>query len=137
MTLNKFEVVSKRILVKVVRGIFSIVRFLSDSATATDQISKEVGKPFNDSATATDVFSRIVAYLRSFADTATASDTVAKEAGKGITDVATATDLAIKSAGKGLSDSATGADAGTLLNQDYVNDPFYFADDYVGTKRTF
>lgn len=38
---------------------------------------------------------------------------------------------------RALSDSATSTDAGTVLSQNYVNDPFYFADDYVGTKRTF
>jgi hypothetical protein len=35
------------------------------------------------------------------------------------------------------SDTISSADAGFLLNQDYVDNPFYFADDYVGTKRTF
>jgi hypothetical protein len=137
--LNKITVLSKRVIASVVRGLFinkffrlfadnasasdqlskAVGKGLADSATASDNLSKEVGRAVTDSATATDFFSRIVAYARLFNDSAAA------------------TDLVTKSAGKGLSDSATGTDAGTVLNQDYVNSFFYFADDYVGTKRTF
>lgn len=135
--MNRAVAVSKRVIAVAVRGVFSVVRYFTDTASATDSISKGVSKPFADSATASDVFSRIVAFVRSFADTATATDAIAKDAGKGLADTYGATDTVSKEAGKGLADTATMSDSGTVLSQDYVDDPFYFADDYVGTKRTF
>jgi hypothetical protein len=138
MTLNRFEIVSKRIVAKVVRGIFSLVRFLSDTATATDHVAKDVGKGINDTATASDVFTRVVEYNRSFDDAASAGDAVAKDISKALSDSATASDNFTRVVGynRSFADTATQSDSGVVLNQDYVSG-FYFADDYVGIKRTF
>jgi hypothetical protein len=43
----------------------------------------------------------------------------------------------VKSFGKGNSDSASVTDSGSLYGQDYVDNPFYFAEDYVGYSTTF
>jgi hypothetical protein len=138
MILNRFEVVSKRIVAKVVRGIFSVVRFLTDAVTASDAVSKSVDKGINDTAGASDVFNRTVQYNRDFNDAAAAGDAVAKSVSKVIGDTATASDVFNRAVtySRLFADAATQSDSGVVLNQDYVNG-FYFADDYVGTKRTF
>jgi hypothetical protein len=56
---------------------------------------------------------------------------------KVLTDSFASAESEVKSFGKSSSDSASSSDSGTLLNQGYVDNPYYFADDYVGAKRTF
>ena len=128
---------SKRAIAAVVKGMFNLLLYLADTVTASDTAAKNLGKGVSDSAAASDILSRVVVFVRSFSDAATITDAASKVAGKAVTDSAAASDAMLKESGKGLSDSATSSDAGTLLNQDYVSDPFYFADDYVGAKRTF
>jgi hypothetical protein len=55
---------------------------------------------------------------------------------KGLAESPTATDSAAIAAGKALIDSTSASDAGILISQDYC-DITYFAEDYVGTSRTF
>lgn len=43
----------------------------------------------------------------------------------------------VKSFSTGNSDSASVTDSGSLYRQDYVDNPFYFAEDYVGYSTTF
>lgn len=43
----------------------------------------------------------------------------------------------VKSFGTYRSDSASVADSGSLYGQDYVDNPFFFAEDYVGYSTTF
>jgi hypothetical protein len=38
---------------------------------------------------------------------------------------------------KGLSDSASMTDAGLIRAQNYVDNPLYFAEDYVGQSQSF
>ncbi|MFZ9066253.1 MAG: hypothetical protein ACO23R_02655 [bacterium] len=88
-----------------------------------------------------------VNFSRTFESTVIATDDIGGEATidddqtiqffKQITNLAQASENAIKFAGKTISDIIVAADSGTLLNQDYVDNPFYFAEDYVGIKRTF
>ena len=136
--MNRFEVVSKRIVARVVSGIFSLVRFFTDSVSASDDVAKEFGKGLSDTASASDVFSRVVAYERGFDDAAVAGDAVAKSIGKALDDTATANDVfnRVVAYARTFSDTASASDSGRVLNQDYV-DGFYFADDYVGVKREF
>jgi hypothetical protein len=134
--LNRFEVVSKRIVARVVSGIFSLVRFFADSVSASDELEKDIDKGIDDTANASDVFDRVAVYDRSFIDDAAAGDAVAKLIGKGLDDSVVAVDVPIKAIIKAVSNPVSVPDSGRVLNQDYV-DGFYFADDYVGTKREF
>jgi hypothetical protein len=134
--LNRFEVVSKRIVARVVSGIFSLVRFFADSVSASDELEKDIDKGIDDTASASDVFDRVAVYDRSFIDDAAAGDAVAKLIGKGLDDSVAAVDVSIKAIIKAISNPVSVPDSGRVLNQDYV-DGFYFADDYVGTKREF
>jgi hypothetical protein len=65
-----------------------------------------------------------------------ASDASFVEFMKGLAEAPTATDSAVIEAGKALIDSTSASDAGTLISQGYC-DITYFAEDYVGTSRTF
>lgn len=56
---------------------------------------------------------------------------------KVLTESSSTSDSDVKLIGKVHSDSASSSDSGSLLNQGYVDNPYYFADDYVGAKRTF
>lgn len=136
----------------------------TDAATGSDANAKTVGKNVSDQLFSTDdingagadddqnisffkVLSNpsfavdnivlLAAFLRSFSDTAQTSDLQTMSFEKNIDDTPAASDAQVKLSTMGKSDTIAAGSAGTLLNQDYVDNAFYFADDYVGVKRTF
>jgi hypothetical protein len=142
----------------------AITKPATDAATGSDSNAKAVNKNIADQLFSTDdingagvdddqnisffkvlshpsfVVENIVllaAFLRSFSNTATASDSPALLTGKTFADTSEASDADVKLTGLGKSDTIAAGSAGTVLNQDYVDNAFYFADDYVGVKRTF
>jgi hypothetical protein len=142
----------------------AITKPATDAATGSDSNAKTVGKNVSDQLFSTDdingagvdddqnisffkvlshpsfVVENIVllaAFLRSFSNTTTATDSPALLTGKTLADTSEASDAAVKLTGLGKSDTMAAGDAGELLNQDYVDNPNYFLDDYVGVKRTF
>ena len=142
----------------------AITKPATDAATGSDSNAKTVGKNIADQLFSTDdingagadddqnisffkVLSNpsfavdnivlLAAFLRSFSNTATASDAPVLLAGKVSADTSETSDSDVKLTGLGKSDTIAAGSAGTVLNQDYVDNAFYFADDYVGVKRTF
>jgi hypothetical protein len=142
----------------------AITKPATDAATGSDANAKTVGKNVSDQLFSTDdingagadddqnisffkVLSNpafavdnivlLAAFLRSFSNTATATDSPALLTGKTFADTSEASDAQVKLSTMGKSDTIATGSAGTLLNQDYVDNGFYFADDYVGVKRTF
>jgi hypothetical protein len=142
----------------------AITKPATDAATGSDSNAKTVGKNVSDQLFSTDdingagvdddqnisffkVLSNpsfavdnivlLAAFLRSFSNTTTATDSPALLTGKTFADTSSASDSVVKLTGLGKSDTMAAGSAGTVLNQDYVDNAFYFADDYVGTKRTF
>ena len=102
-------------------------------AVVEDQ--QAVAKLLTDSAAAADFMSLIVSLAKS--DTVTTADQIALDPQKSVTgDSVTSTDTTAKSALKSLTDSNTTSDSGYLYSQGYC-DITYFAEDYVGTSRTF
>jgi hypothetical protein len=79
----------------------------------------------------------LAAFLRSFSNTAQTTDSKTFSVGKNLDETPATSDAAVKLTGLGKSDTMAAGSAGTVLNQDYVDNAFYFADDYVGVKRTF
>jgi len=126
-------------------------RQFTDSVSILDIASLTEGGPVQvfDAATASvnDQISLQVAYQRSIEEIVLATDDIGGEATiddnqtiqffKQITSLFQATDESVRFAGKVVSDILGATDSGTLLNQGYVDNPFYFAEDYVGVKRTF
>ena len=141
-----------------------VSKVATDAATGSDSNAKTVGKNITDQLFSTDdingagadddqnisffkVLSNpsfavdnivlLAAFLRSFSNTATATDAPVLLAGKVSADTSETSDSDVKLTGLGKSDTIAAGSAGTVLNQDYVDNAFYFADDYVGVKRTF
>jgi hypothetical protein len=108
-----------------------------NGAGADDDQNISFFKVLSHPSFAVESIALLAAYLRSFADTGQAADSAVLLAGKNSEDIAGASDADAKLTGLGKSDTISSTDAGYALNQDYVDDAFYFADDYVGTKRTF
>lgn len=86
-----------------------------------------------------DSFSRQVNFVRSFSDLASIAESKAISLSRGVSDSAAVTDLFSYEIfiGVNLSDSSSASDAGSLLAQGYTDSMTYFAEDYVGSSRTF
>jgi hypothetical protein len=122
---------------------------LSDAASGADVFQRVVqyNKTFSNISVVSDAFQRIVVYNRSFSESLFATDDIGGEATidddqtiqffKQLTNLSYVVDNVAAVAGKAVNDIITTMDSGVLLNQDYVDNPFYFAEDYVGVKRTF
>jgi hypothetical protein len=142
----------------------AITKPATDAPAASDSNAKAVGKTITDELFSTDdlngagadddqnisffkvlshpsfVVDNIVllaAFLRSFSNTAQTTDSKTFSVGKNLDETPATSDAAVKLTGLGKSDTMAAGSAGTVLNQDYVDNAFYFADDYVGVKRTF
>jgi hypothetical protein len=142
----------------------AITKPATDAPAASDSNAKAVGKTITDELFSTDdlngagadddqnisffkvlshpsfVVDNIVllaAFLRSFSNTAQTTDSKTFSVGKNLDETPATSDTAVKSTGLSKSDTMAAGSAGTVLNQDYVDNAFYFADDYVGVKRTF
>ena len=142
----------------------AITKPATDAPAASDNNAKAVGKTITDELFSTDdlngagadddqnisffkvlshpsfVVDNIVllaAFLRSFSNTAQTTDSKTFSVGKNLDETPATSDAAVKLTGLGKSDTMAAGSAGTVLNQDYVDNAFYFADDYVGVKRTF
>jgi hypothetical protein len=108
-----------------------------NGAGADDDQNISFFKVLSNPAFAIENIVLLAAFLRSFSNTATATDLPVLLAGKVSADSGEASDAQVKLSTMGKSDTIAAGSAGTVLNQDYVDNAFYFADDYVGVKRTF
>jgi hypothetical protein len=122
-------------------------RSLDDAVAGLDAEIFTVGSGQIDNGLVGDQADLVVSFNRAFESMVIATDDIGGEATtdddqtiqffKQLTNLTQTMDSAIRFAGKAVSDILGTADFGTLLNQDYVDNPFYFAEDYVGVKRTF
>lgn len=119
--------------------VLVFLRDFTDTLTTADSKTLLISPTYVETATPTDTiaFSHSKAFADGFAmnDLADAggpvwsfSDTTAN--------IITMSDSSLLSNDKGVADSVTASDSGSLLMQDYC-DMTYFAEDYVGTTRTF
>ena len=128
---------------------------LAESSTINDLAAKEISKGFADSFGARDTFvvipyknntdrtdvndSFLFLFNKRPDEPITLSLSTSKRLEKTISDLITATDLVsvsdLESASKDVDHVGNATDLGSVLLQNYATD--YFADDYVGEKRTF
>ena len=125
----------------------SIATFLYDTVNTTDDVDGAASilddqemqyfKHGTDTASATDVFTRIVAYIREYSDTAKVTDSSVLTMGI-VADNGTAiSDSDEINFGKLYNENSTQvADTGSLRSQGY-SDFTFFAEDYVGASRNF
>jgi hypothetical protein len=132
--------------------VLSGTKPLSDSATAADSavfsvtLNKADAAGFSDAQTFafTKVLSEtpalsdalLFALVKPLSDSASLSESAALQFNRPASDSASISDASVRSPVLGKSDTATFTDSGSLLNQDYC-EAYYFAEDYVGTSRTF
>ena len=111
----------------------------ADGASVGDTFSLLLiaGRSISDTATAQDILVIVVNYQRVLDDTTTVTEVVSKTATRPEADVVYLSDAFNVILTAVRSDVGLVADSGQLLNQDYVDNPHYFADDYVGVKRIF
>jgi hypothetical protein len=112
-------------------------RSLYDLFSSQDTTALAYNKPAQDSASGGTLFYRQVSFHRNFYNTAVPSDDIALFTSRVLQDNGTAIENAVKSSGKVNNDSASFIDSGKLFWQSYVEDPTYFADDYVGNSQNF
>lgn len=142
----------------------SMTQSLADTLTATDDVDGAASidddqeaqfiKARTDQATLADVFSRQAAFSRAPADETVCTDVATRQCGRALgesvvfsenraaalsrflTDASTLGDAHSVYPTKIATDQTTLTDAGSLRSQGYC-DFSYFAEDYVGTSRTF
>lgn len=111
--------------------------FFDTVLVTTDQADISINKPTVDLSTATDSVALVSAYDRMFEDAASATEIVSKTSTKPAADIVYLSDVFNVLLTAVRVNIGLVADSGQLLNQDYVDNPLYFADDYVGVKRIF
>ena len=114
----------------------TFIKNLTDTVNASDdaQVSNAKIELPTDGSNVTD--QAVIGFGKGLTELPTAADAAFKGFIKGLTETPTATDSAVIVAGKALIDSTSASDAGTVISQGYC-DITYFAEDYVGTSRTF
>jgi hypothetical protein len=106
----------------------------SDGASFTDGQIFAVGLGLSETPGFADAIQ--FAGAKSLADAGSVSESAALQFFRPASDSFSITENNVLAFGLGPSDTATFTDSGELLNQDYT-EAFYFAEDYVGTSRTF
>jgi hypothetical protein len=96
-----------------------ITKPFTESAVISDALRNAITKQLTDVYTSNDLLDRVFDSIRDFTETLTGADSI--------------NSFAI---GKALNESAGSTEAGSLLMTDYA-DITYFAEDYVGSSRTF
>lgn len=120
------------------------IRAFAETVDPLDSVANTVGKALADSQSTSDAIGsfdieKILSDTATLVDFASLSDGDGLEyiLGKGITDATTdTTDSSTLSFDKALTEELAGTDAGALRMTDYA-DITYFAEDYVGSSRTF
>lgn len=107
---------------------------LADAGSFTDASVFAISLAKDETPTISDAFS--YAGDKPLSDSASVAESAALQFSSPASDSFSITDANVLNFGLGPSDTATFTDAGSLLNQDYT-EAFYFAEDYVGTSRTF
>ena len=144
-----------RAMTKLILDQITVTDDFDGAASVNDDQTMQFSKAVVDMAGFTDLFDRVVAYVRQFEDTATFTDDLALDSTKLLSDVPIMSELISKglakapindqfavtdypSLGAGLvkQDSTLLSDTGSLRSQGYCEFS-YFAEDYVGASRTF
>lgn len=112
-------------------------RDFSDAAFYTDGISLANLKHVADVSFAADTIVYYSNYSRLFGDISSIDDSATVGFSKPQQDNGVANDIDVKSTGKVSSDLVNITDTGALFWQDYVDNLYYFAGDYVGDRQLF
>lgn len=112
-------------------------RVFGDDLSVNEALSLSANKTLSEQITTNDTLERTVQFDRNFSDLSIVTTAIAIDTGRALQDNGTVAESAIKSPNKVNNDSALITDYGALFWQDYVEDPSYFGEDYVGNNQTF
>lgn len=112
-------------------------RDFSDAAYNIDVVSLSNFKYVADASLAVDVIAYNLNYSRLFSDTLSINDSASIGFSRLQQDNGVINDIDVKSIGKVDSDLVNITDTGALFWQDYVDNLYYFAGDYVGDRQLF
>ena len=129
----KRTVAFKRAIYKIKRGFFFYFNKIVDTATASDQLTWDMGKNVADSATVTDA--PTLSVTKPILDAASVTDAIALVTVKNVTEALSVGDVTTLSASKPFSDTIGATDSGLVVAQDYC-DITYFQQDFVGQSST-
>ena len=129
----KRTVAFKRAIYKIKRGFFFYFNKIVDTATASDQLTWDMGKNVADSATVTDA--PTLSVTKPISDAASVTDAIALAAVKNLTEGLTVSEITTLSASKPISDTINISESGLVVAQDYC-DITYFSQDFVGQSST-
>ena len=115
----------------------SYTRAFSESPSASEAHLLRTTKPFNEQTALSDTLERTVQFDRNFTDLSSISVDITIDTGRVLQDNGTVIESAVKSTNNINTDSASFTDSGLVFWQGYVEDPTYFAEDYVGNSQTF
>lgn len=115
----------------------SFVRDFSDSASYSDTANLSYFKSVTDASSTIDDLVYVMAYNKSYSDLLSISDTATTVFGRLQQDNGVINDIDVKSTGKVNSDLVNITDTGALFWQEYVDNLYYFAGDYVGDRQLF
>jgi len=110
---------------------------VQDLASTIDSIITDVSKRPQDTSFVSDILVFLLTAERDLVDSAAASDLVNVLISKPFSDAASMADMANSTVTKGQYDTLSVADSGLAFWQDYVDNPYYFAEDYIGTSQPF
>ncbi len=122
---------------KVLTDTVYVTDDVGGQATIDDDQNMSFFKNISNLSLAADTFDRTFIASRSFSETSTISDSSSISTDKPVSEALTSTDLFSYLADKYSYDTLSAADSGEGLKQDYVDNGFYFAEDYVGSKFNF
>ena len=109
---------------------------VSDASLLSDTSHLATGKGISDTATFSDVIYWVLVFLRSPTDEVALADVKALALSKPSADAMSVSDSSFRRPELGKTDSVGVASSGTLRSQGYC-DFSYFAEDYVGSSRSF
>ena len=113
----------------------NFLREFADAGVIGEQLTFFSGVSFSDTVQQGEILTFSTGLAKS--DAVFSADSAAVLFATNVSDNGYATDSNVKSTGVTLSESASFSDSGSLYGQDYVDNLFYFAEDYVGFSRTF
>lgn len=112
------------------------VKALSEAVSQSEVVEKAVTKALEETLTTPETFAYDIYKYFAGADDVSVSDATAIDVSKPLAHSVSLTDVSVIDFVKGLTESLTAGDSGLLFATDYA-DISYFAEDFVGTSRTF
>jgi hypothetical protein len=110
-------------------------RNYADVGSTADSTTIQLSKTLNDAAAWVDLLA--LAYATGKADSVSVFEAASLGHTRNVSDNGYVLESVVKSAITSKNDEASIGDAGSLQGQSYVDNLFYFAEDYVGFSRTF